>query len=45
MKKHLREILNIICELKDVDHLLTDKQQVQAIIFSLPHSWVHMNMH
>ena len=45
MKKHLREMSNMICELKDAGHVLTDEQQVQAIIRSLPQSWEHMKMH
>ena len=28
MKKHLREMSNMICELKDVGHVLTDEQKV-----------------
>ena len=36
MKKHLREMSNMICELKDASHTLTDEQQVQAVICSLP---------
>ena len=28
MKKHLREMSNMICELKDTGHVLTDEQQV-----------------
>ena len=38
MKKHLREMSNMICELKDASHVLTNEQQVQAVIRSLPHS-------
>ena len=45
MEKHLRHMLNMITELKVVGHTLTDKQQVQAVIRSLPHSWEHMKMH
>ena len=36
MKKHLREMSNMICELKDTGHVLTDEQQVQVVIRSLP---------
>ena len=32
MKKHLRQMSNMISELKDVGHTLTDEQQVQAVI-------------
>ena len=35
----------MICELKDTGHVLTDEQQVQAVIRSLPHSWEHLKMH
>ena len=45
MKKHLREMSNMISELKDAGHVLTDEQQVQAVIRSLPHSWEHMKIH
>ena len=38
MKRHLRKMPNIINELKDVGHTLTDEQQVQAMIRSLPQS-------
>ena len=38
MKKHLRQMSNMISELKDAGHTLTDKQQVQALICSLPQS-------
>jgi hypothetical protein len=37
MRQHLREISNIISELKDADHILID-EQVQAIIHSLSHT-------
>lgn len=30
MKQHLREMLNMTCELKSSGHVLTDKQEVQA---------------
>ena len=36
---------NMISELKDVGHILTDEQQVQAIIRFLQNSWEHMRMH
>ena len=45
MKKHLRQMSNMISELKNVDHTLTNKQQLQVIIRSLPQSWEHMKMH
>ena len=36
MEKYLRQMLNMISELKDADHTLTNEQQVQAMICSLP---------
>ena len=45
MKIFLRQMSNIISELKVVSHTLTDEQQVQAAIYSLPQSWEHMKMH
>ena len=36
MKKNFRQMLNMINELKDVGHTLTDEQQVQVVICSLP---------
>jgi transposase InsO family protein len=45
MKKHLRVMSNMVNELKDAGHTLTDEQQIQAIIRSLPNSWEHMKMH
>ena len=45
MKKHMRHMSNMISELKDAGHTLTDEQEVQAVIRSLPNSWEHMKMH
>ena len=45
MKKHLRHMSNLIVELKDAGHVLTDEQQIQAVICSLPHTWDNMKMH
>ena len=45
MKKHLREMLNMICELKYASRMLIDKQQVQVVIHSLSHSWKYKKMH
>ena len=42
MTEHLRTMSSMIRELKSAGHLLTDEQQVQAVIRSLPDSWVHM---
>ncbi|XP_075080522.1 uncharacterized protein LOC142166020 [Nicotiana tabacum] len=36
---------NMIGELKDAGHVLTDEQQIQAVIRSLSSSWDHMKMH
>ena len=44
MRQHLREMGNLIRELKVVGHVLSDEQQVQAVIRSLPHSWEHMKV-
>ena len=35
----------MISELKDAGHPLTDEQQVQAMIRSLPQNWEHIKMH
>jgi gag-polypeptide of LTR copia-type len=45
MRQHLWEMSNMISELKDTDHILTDEQQVQAVIRSLPYTWEHMKVH
>ena len=45
MKKHLREMSNMISELNDAGHVLTKEQKIQAVIRSLPNSWEHMRMH
>ena len=44
MKQHLRDMSNMIMELKSTGHALTDEQQVQAVIRSLPYSWEHMKV-
>ena len=36
---------NMVTELKDAGHVLTDEQQVQAVIRSLPTSWDQLKMH
>jgi uncharacterized protein YjiS (DUF1127 family) len=38
MRQHLREMSNMISELKDAGHILIDEQQVQAVIRSLPYT-------
>ncbi|XP_042467279.1 uncharacterized protein LOC122050444 [Zingiber officinale] len=42
MTKHLRMMSSMIHDLKSVSHDLTDVQQVQAVIRSLPDSWTDM---
>ena len=44
MKQHLRDMSNMIMELKSTGHALTDEQQLQVVIRSLPHSWEHMKV-
>ncbi|KAI9197988.1 hypothetical protein LWI28_008112 [Acer negundo] len=44
MRQHLREMSNMICELKSAGHSLTDEQQIQAVIRSLPNSWENMKI-
>jgi gag-polypeptide of LTR copia-type len=44
MRQHLREMSNMISELKDADHILTDEQQIPAVIRSLLHTWEHMKV-
>ena len=39
MKQHLRAMSSMIRELKSVGNNLTNEQQVQAVIRSLPSSW------
>ena len=42
MTEHLRGMSSMIRDLNVVGHILTDEQQVQAVIKSLPDSWLHM---
>ena len=44
MKQHLRDMSNMIMELKSVGHASTDEQQVQVVIRSHLHSWEHMKV-
>ena len=44
IQEHLRKMLAIICELKAVVNNLTDEQQIQAVIHSLPNSWEQMKL-
>ena len=42
MRQHLTIMSNMISELRGDSHELTDKQQVQAVIRSLPSAWEHL---
>ena len=42
MRQHLTIMSKMISELRVVGHEMTDEQQVQAVICSLPSSWEHM---
>ena len=42
MTEHLRGMSSMVRDLNVLGHILTDEQQVQAIIRSLPDSWLHM---
>ena len=42
MTEHLRMMFEMICDLKVARNVLTDEQQVQAVIRSLPDSWINM---
>ena len=42
MRQHLIVMSNMISELRVAGHDMTDKQQGQAVILSLPSSWEHM---
>ncbi|XP_026378339.1 uncharacterized protein LOC113272756 [Papaver somniferum] len=42
MTEHLRRMSSMIRELKSAGNVLSDEQQVLAVIRSLPDSWVHM---
>jgi hypothetical protein len=44
MIQHLTVMSNIISELRGVRHEMTDKQQVQAVIRSLPSNWEDMRV-
>lgn len=41
---HLRHMTNMIIKLKEVSHPLTDEQQIQSVIRSLPNSWEYMKI-
>lgn len=40
--QHLRELSNLIRELRDSQNILYSKQNVQTIILSPPQSWEHV---
>ncbi len=42
MTEHLRMMSGMIRDLKAAGNVLTDEQQVQAVIRSLPDSWISM---
>lgn len=44
MRQNLREMRNFIRELKTTWHVLSDEQQVKAVICSFPHSWEEMKV-
>ena len=44
MRQHLTVMSNMISELKGSSHELTDEQQVQTVIRSLPHAWEHLRI-
>ncbi|GAB4845003.1 hypothetical protein Ancab_040116 [Ancistrocladus abbreviatus] len=44
MRQHLTAMSNMITELISAGHALTDEQQVQVVIRSLPRSWEHMTV-
>ena len=45
MKRHLREMSNMINELDEAGHKLTEEQKIQAVIRSLPTGWEQMKLH
>ena len=44
MRQHLTVMSNMISELRSAAHQLTDEQQVQAMIRSLPNAWEHLRI-
>jgi chromosome condensin MukBEF ATPase and DNA-binding subunit MukB len=44
MQEHLRKMSAIVRELKAAGNNLTDEQQIQAVIRSLPDSWEQMKL-
>ena len=45
MKRHLREMSNMITELDEAGHKLTEEQIIQAVSRSLPTGWEQMKLH
>ena len=44
MRQHLTVMSNMISELRGAGHEMTDEQQVQAVIRSLPSNWEHIRV-
>ena len=44
IRQHLTIMSNMMSELRGADHELTDEQQVQAVVRSLPSSWEHLRI-
>ncbi|XP_070049220.1 uncharacterized protein [Nicotiana tomentosiformis] len=44
VKQHLRVMSNMIAQLKSTGHVLSDEQQVQAVIRFLPNNWEHLKV-
>ena len=44
MRQHLRVMSNMIRELRTAGQIMSDEQQVQAVLRSLPESWDHMKI-
>ena len=44
IKQHLRLMSNMIAQLKSAGHVLSDEQQVQAVIRSLPNNWEYLKV-
>ena len=44
MKQHLREMTNMIRELKETGYTVSNEQQVQEVIRSLRSNWEYMKV-
>ncbi|KAJ4745000.1 Retrovirus-related pol polyprotein from transposon tnt 1-94 [Rhynchospora pubera] len=44
MREHILAMSNMISELQQAGHVLSNEQQLQAVIRSLPRSWEHMRV-